>query len=67
MVPGMLLGQPWNGESNGWEKQMEKAERISDLHPREAWGPQPTAGWQITGTAMSLFYLEHQGTQCFHR
>lgn len=54
MAPGMLSGQPWNGESNGWQKQMEKAERISDLHPREAWGPQPTAGRQITGTAFPI-------------
>lgn len=41
----------------GGSKQMERAERIHVLHPQAAWGPQPTAGWQITGTAGTLFYL----------
>lgn len=69
MAPGVLSGQLWHGTSKEGvgAKTDGKRRGMSDLHPREAWGPQPTAGWRITVSARILFNLEPEGRVCFHK
>lgn len=63
----MISGQLRNGTSKEEVKQTDGEGSENDLHSRDAWGPQPTAGWQSTMTARIFFYLEPEGTRCFHK